>query len=545
LTDDGEIVTWGSYQHGEDQVPDLPTGRRAVAVSAGMWFSAAVLDDGSVVTWGERERQQLPPLRAGLKVVDVHVDRYRTAVTYAALESISAPTITGTPQFGTQLTASAGEWSDIPDDVHYEWTLRTSDAATVVGTDSATYTPTAADALVGGTLEVTVTAERNGFVSASSTSQSTAPVAQLQFTTAPVVTVTGTPHVGETLTATASDAVPASDRGVLTWFRAPAGPNGDAEPIESADGAKLTLTPDLVGAKVFARYAVVKSGYEPTSGESTPTTVAPGTFGTASVEVTGTAKVGETLEASTHGTTPAAETTRYTWFTRDAATLTPIAGATTATLTLGAGLAGRNVVARAMFARTGYDDVSADSSPVTVAAARLSSPVVTVSGTPRVDQVLTGAVAGDPAATTTTYQWLRGTTPIAGATAASHRVTDADLGQPLSLRVTSSAAGHDDASATSVPTASVTRAAVTLRVKAPKKVVAGKKATITITRLAAGEEVTVKVKGKRVTTTASPSGVARVKIRVVAKPGKLLVKVIGETADRTGTTTLKVVRATS
>jgi len=43
--------------------------------------AAAVLDDGSVITWGNRERQQLPPLRAGLEVVDIHIDRYRTAVT--------------------------------------------------------------------------------------------------------------------------------------------------------------------------------------------------------------------------------------------------------------------------------------------------------------------------------------------------------------------------------------------------------------------------------------------------------------------------------
>lgn len=472
LTADGEIVAWGSYQNGEQDVPALPTGRRAVAVSAGFWMSAAVLDDGTVITWGTGERQQLPPLRAGLAVVDVHIDRYRTAVTYAALESTTAPTITGTPEFGTELTASAGEWSDAPDEVHYEWTLHEGGTTKVVGTDSATYTPTAADA--SGTLEVTVTAERDGFVSASSTSERTEPVARREFTTAPVVTVTGVARVGETLTASATDAVPAPDEGTWTWFRTSPGDDAPAEPIHSADGPNLALTPDLVGAQVFANRTVVKSGYEPTFHESPATTVAPGSLGAATVQVSGTAKVGETLTASTNGTTPAADGTAWSWWTTDAGAPAPIAGATSGMLALTPALVGRSVVARATFTRAGYDDAIADSAPVVVSAASTS--------------------------TSTT----------------SAPVTAPTVAAPLP--------------------------AAKLRVKA-RKVVAGKKATIKVSGLAAGETVTVRIQGRRATATANASGSVTVRIKVTGKPGKRTVKVTGASTDRTGTTKLRVVRA--
>ena len=56
-----------------------------------------------------------------------------------------------------------------------------------------------------------------------------------------------------------------------------------------------------------------------------------------------------------------------------------------------------------------------------------------------------------------TYQWLRGGTPIGGATAKTYAVTTADVGQQLSVRVTAS--NGSSVSATSAPTAAVSQAA--------------------------------------------------------------------------------------
>jgi hypothetical protein len=73
-----------------------------------------------------------------------------------------------------------------------------------------------------------------------------------------------------------------------------------------------------------------------------------------------------------------------------------------------------------------------------------AAPVVveapTVSGTPKVGRTLT-ATAGtwDPAEVTTAFQWLRGGEPIEGATSPTYRVTRADVGTVLSVRVTATA----------------------------------------------------------------------------------------------------------
>ena len=46
---------------------------------------------------------------------------------------------------------------------------------------------------------------------------------------------------------------------------------------------------------------------------------------------------------------------------------------------------------------------------------------------------------------TNTYQWIRGTSPIAGANSLTYLVTTADLGKVITLRVTGSKPGYDNA----------------------------------------------------------------------------------------------------
>lgn len=88
----------------------------------------------------------------------------------------------------------------------------------------------------------------------------------------------------------------------------------------------------------------------------------------------------------------------------------------------------------------------------------------TITGTAKVGQTVT-AVPGTwtPASTTFTYQWLRGATDIAGATAATYTATAADRGAQLSVRVTGSAPDWTPptATATSAPTTPVLAGAVT------------------------------------------------------------------------------------
>lgn len=184
---------------------------------------------------------------------------------------------------------------------------------------------------------------------------------------------------------------------------------------------------------------------------------------------------------------------------------------------------------------------SAPTAPVAPATFTIA-PAVTVSGTARVGQVLTATATTDPVAGAPSYQWLRGSTPIAGAAAPTYTPTAADLGQRLAVRVTSATAGYEAASATSAATAAVQLGAASLKVSTPKKAKAGSKATITITGLAAGERFTVTVAGKRAGGKASRKGVGTVRVPVSGKPGSRRVTVVGSLPDRTGVATLRVVK---
>jgi hypothetical protein len=93
----------------------------------------------------------------------------------------------------------------------------------------------------------------------------------------------------------------------------------------------------------------------------------------------------------------------------------------------------------------------------------LSTAPPTISGSPVYKGVLTASPGTwDPVDSTYSYHWLRGGTPIAGATAATYRPVLADIGTRLSVAVTASHLDREPATATSTQTAVVRRAALTL-----------------------------------------------------------------------------------
>ena len=60
-----------------------------------------------------------------------------------------------------------------------------------------------------------------------------------------------------------------------------------------------------------------------------------------------------------------------------------------------------------------------------------------------------------PAPVKVSFQWLRDGTAISKATRVSYKLTSADLGKQLSLRVTGTKAGYTTRSANSAPAGSV------------------------------------------------------------------------------------------
>lgn len=90
-----------------------------------------------------------------------------------------------------------------------------------------------------------------------------------------------------------------------------------------------------------------------------------------------------------------------------------------------------------------------------------STAIPTITGTPQIGVPLTANTGTwTPTPTTFTYQWLRGTTAISGATSATYTPVAADLGKMLAVTVTGELVGYTTASSTSLDTSDVTAGVV-------------------------------------------------------------------------------------
>ena len=188
--------------------------------------------------------------------------------------------------------------------------------------------------------------------------------------------------------------------------------------------------------------------------------------------IAGTARVGETLSASTSGISDAdgldnAEFA-YQWIRGGA----DIPGATGADYTAAAADAGERLKVRVAFAdAAGHAEslTSAATGPVE-AAARANTPAQgrpAIAGTARVGETLSASTSGITDAdgldhATFAYQWLRGDDEIAGAIGRTYTAAEADEGERLKVRVAfADAAGHDE----SLTSASTKRVAARPRPK--------------------------------------------------------------------------------
>ena len=119
-----------------------------------------------------------------------------------APKSTALPTISGTAAVGQTLTATTGMWSGKPAGFAYQWQrCDTAGAACASITGATTQSYVVADADVGATIRVAVTAQS----SLGSTTATSSQTGTVQATGAPVSTspptIAGAPQVGQTLTA--------------------------------------------------------------------------------------------------------------------------------------------------------------------------------------------------------------------------------------------------------------------------------------------------------------------------------------------------------
>jgi surface antigen len=248
-------------------------------------------------------------------------------------------------------------------------------------------------------------------------------------------TVTGTAKVGSKLTAAPGTWSVAGATYAYQWL-------ADGAPVAGATGTTTTLTQALKGKRLSVRVTASAAGYPTTSAVSAAgAVVQPGVLtSSAPPTITGDPRVDETLTAQPGTWDPAPGGLGYQWL----ADGTPIQGATASTLAVDPSLVGKPLTVQVTATKTGYtavSKVSAATAPVEPGTLTLTSDPTT-SGETRPGAVMQLSAVDAGPETTTRVQWRRGGEKVPGATEASYRLTNADLGKRVRAVVRINRAGY-------------------------------------------------------------------------------------------------------
>ena len=402
-------------------------------------------------------------------------------VTAANNPATGAPTISGTAQVGETLTASTTGIADSDGlafaTFTYQWIKLDSNLndSDISGATGSTYTLVAADAGTGIKVRVSFTDDAGNTESLTNESALIVTAANNPATGAP--TISGTAQVGETLTASTTGIADSDGLTNATfthqWL-------ADDAAISGATASTHTLVAADAGTAIKVQVSFTDDAGNAetlTSGASAAVTAA-NNPATGAPTISGTARVGETLTASTTGIADSDGLTNATfthqWLADDAA----ISGATASTHTLVAADVGKAIKVRVSFtddAGNAESLTSGASAAVTAAnnpasgtprvgetltANNPATGAPTISGTARVGETLTASATGiadtDGLTNATfTYQWLADDADIAGATGSTYTLVAADAGKAIKVQVSFT----DDARNTESLTSAATTAA--------------------------------------------------------------------------------------
>ncbi|MEU0267602.1 carboxypeptidase regulatory-like domain-containing protein [Nocardioides sp. NPDC006303] len=356
-SNDGHRSEWfsdkSSFEGADDVVVDVrETSTADAELSAGATVAGRVtLADGSPVEWGEVQVQQFfddaaggewgmvtyaftdsdghyssPALEPGTYRVaidlwdDVHLPAHSDEFTIAAddsgavtrnlvieekqppaITSLAPPVVSGAALVGETLTATGGDWDVDGVSVSYQWQR---DGEPIEGAVETTYAIGEADA--GHVLSVLVTAEKTGYVSGSAASEATDVVSHGPLVNAQAPIVSGTPQVGETLTA--YPGVWNADGATFTfqWLR-------DGARIAGATEETYALGADDLNAKISVEVTAIKSTWEHGEAVSAPSgVVVEGVFPAVDAPViSGNVWITETVRAEF--TAPDGADVAYSW----------------------------------------------------------------------------------------------------------------------------------------------------------------------------------------------------------------------------------------
>ncbi|MSZ75805.1 MAG: hypothetical protein F2667_01700, partial [Actinobacteria bacterium] len=397
----------------------------------------------------------------GVAVRDDYEDVPRSSptLTVVAADFTTAPTasveLTGPLASGSQLTATVTDSVPAAGDLDLQWQRSGPGGMWTVIPNETSLIYNLTDADVAHEVRLVVTASSPGYNAAVVESTPTGTVKGKDFASPPVVTLSGTVAVGNTLTATVESAVPAPGKVAGQWERK--GPLGGWTPIPGATGSTYALV--AADEKAEVRYVSTASlyGYNDTPGTAALGPVDTGTMTLATPTFTGTVKVGQTLTGMLDATgLPPGASIQYAWATVDAAatecpTLLTVPASATPWKVAGSAY-GKRVCVQAQVTAPGYHAASAWSlvSQETAALGDIVAPVtVTISGPAYVAKTLTSVVTGaNPLLDSTSYEWQRYNAvadlwvAIPGAVLVDYRPVTADYQHRLRLVVTGTTEGY-------------------------------------------------------------------------------------------------------
>jgi hypothetical protein len=362
-----------------------------------------------------------------------------TAAVGNYMTNTPTPTITGLPAVGKTLTAVPGTWTPATATFTYQW-YRNSVA--ISGATSSSYTMVAAD--YNTYISVAVTGSAATYTSVTKSSASLGPVAGKL--TAPTPTITGKTTVGSTLTADPGT----WETGVTLsyqWFR-------NSVAIAGATNTTYTLVQADDLTNITIKVTGAKSGYGDETVTSANFQVGKQFTLHPDPSISGNLWVGQSLRVNP-GKWDTGTTFTYQWYRNG----TPIASATNVTYKLVTADVGTKITVTATGSLSGYVPKTSTS---TATSAILNGKPFTKSATPVITGSLkVGKTLGtnngywNPSPTKVTYQWLRNLVPITGATAKTYKLTAADKGTSIRVKITVTKTGYATTTKTSRPSSAV------------------------------------------------------------------------------------------
>ncbi|MCK2024540.1 hypothetical protein KZC52_16545 [Microbacterium sp. kSW2-24] len=271
----------------------------------------------------------------------------------------------------------------------------------------------------------------------------TAKLESLRLMEAATPTITGSPTVGQKLSASTGSWTSGA---ALTyqWLA-----NGVA--ISKATAATFVVPASLVGKKISVQVVGRKATYLVTTRTSVATSAVVQPMTAPVPKVSGSAIVGQTLTAAA-GTWTAGAKLTYQWYVSGVA----VPKATTTAFKIPATAAGKTITVVVTGTKAGFATAAKRSVPTSAVLAVLAAPTPTLSGSAVVGNRLTAAAGAWTAGTRIAYAWYLDGKAIANATGSTLSVTAGMVGKRVTVRVTGAKSGYVTAQRTSTASAAVT-----------------------------------------------------------------------------------------